>query len=75
MLSSRSRSIDRDIKEFFAMKNHAHFTYENECFTQFLNDITQRTGNNRFPVSDRSEIDKSFDNFSDIKASGMAKVI
>ena len=26
------RSIDEDIKEFFAMKNLAHFTFENESF-------------------------------------------
>ena len=40
-----SRSIDKDVKEFFAMKNYAHFTYEQECFGAFMNDYTKRTAN------------------------------
>ena len=58
------RSIDEDVKEFFAMKNLAHFTYENECFAQYISDVTQRTRANHFDEDISTNIvNRSFDDF------------
>jgi hypothetical protein len=39
---SNKRSIDKDIKEFFAIKNMAHQKFENQFFEQMITDATQR---------------------------------
>lgn len=39
---SNKRSIDRDIKEFFAIKNTAHQQFEHLYLEQVINDATQR---------------------------------
>lgn len=39
---SNKRSIDRDVKEFFAIKNTAHQKFENSYFEKMITDASKR---------------------------------